>query len=103
MSGEAASEGMDPRGYGWGRKSSHEQIDRSDDEANEEKYKFTGGTKSAEGMQYQNLGQTVKSTPGSVSRKGGMLKTGLQQPGSYVQSKQMVFGADKKLVPAPDS
>ena len=52
MSGEAASEGMDPRGYGWGRKSSHEQIDRSDDEANEENYKFTGGTKSAEGMQY---------------------------------------------------
>lgn len=27
----------------------------------------------------------------------------MPQPGSYVQSKQMIFGVDKKLVPAPDS
>ena len=71
MSGELAGEGMEPRGYGWARKSSHDHIDgRSDDEGNEENYKFTGGTKNGEGLQYQDrFGQTVKSTPGSVSRK----------------------------------
>ena len=55
MSGEqAASDGMDPRGYGWARKSSHDHVERSDDEGNEENYKFTGGTKSGEALQFQD-------------------------------------------------
>lgn len=94
------SEGHDDRGYGWARKSSQDPNERSDDEENQENYKFTGGTKNTDPDEQQayleRYGGSKKSsqvtTPGTKGRKAKsqMKAHGANsgfQSGSYLPSK----------------
>lgn len=55
------------------------------------------GTASAMGSREENR----KSLKGRASM-GGTKQSGPNMPGQFLQSKQMVFGADKRLVPTSE-